>query len=643
MDIIQVLPNSVANQIAAGEVIQRPASIIKELVENAVDAGATRIQVLVVDAGKTSIQVVDNGCGLSITDARLAFERHATSKIRRTEDLFALSTMGFRGEALPSIAAVAQVTLTTRRENDELGTKVFISGSKITGQEPTACPVGANFLVENLFYNVPVRRRFLKSNTTELNNIITAFLRIALVYPEITFSLHSNGQELYNVKAQSLHQRILDIFGKKLNQELLQIDVTTTLCGIKGFVGKPESAHKKGVQQYFFVNGRFMRHSYFQKAVVSAYERLIPVGETVPYFIYFTMKPEDIDVNIHPTKTEIKFQDEQSVWQILAAAVKEAVGRFNDIPSIDFDTEGRPEIPIFDVGYTPKAPSSGINSSYNPFKMTSQPVASRVNIPEVDIPEDWEKLYEGLELGNIPSSHPTEQDLFSDSSSPTPSYTNTVENGSFTATHSPVSELPTDIPIEKSPSHYQYKGQYIMTSVTTGLMLIDQERAHMRILYEKYMKQMEEKTMPSQKILFPEMIQLTPSQKTVAPLLIPEMEAIGFEISNLDGGTYSINAVPAGLEGINIPRLVNDMAEGVILLNDSSGKGVKDTLREDVFSSIALSMARSAAIPYGQVLSNEEMENLVNELFACSNFNYTPDGKKILAVIDQSTIDDALN
>ena len=341
-DVIQVLPDSVANQIAAGEVIQRPASVIKELVENAVDAGADTINVIVVDAGRTSIQVIDNGKGMSETDARLSFERHATSKIRKADDLFALHTMGFRGEALASIAAVAQVTLRTRMDSDEIGTQLNISGGKVVSQTPVSAPVGSNFMVENLFFNLPARRKFLKSNTTELNNILQAFERIVLVYPQIRFTLHSNGVEVFNLRSCNLRQRIVDVFGKRFNQDILPVDVTTTVCQITGFVGKPESSKKKCSHQYFFVNGRYMKHAYFHKAVQSAFERLIPVGEQVPYFIYLEVAPENIDVNIHPTKTEIKFEDEQTIWQILIAAVKEAIGKFNNVPSIEFDTQGKP-------------------------------------------------------------------------------------------------------------------------------------------------------------------------------------------------------------------------------------------------------------------------------------------------------------
>ncbi len=316
-DIIQLLPDTVANQIAAGEVIQRPASVVKELVENSVDAGATHVDVLITDAGRTSVRVVDDGKGMSETDARLSFERHATSKIRKADDLFALQTMGFRGEALASIAAVAQIELKTRQPNEDVGTQLSISGGRFVDQQPCACPVGCDMSVGNLFYNVPVRRKFLKSNATELNNVIAAFERIVLVYPQIAFRLYSNEAELFGLKPGSLRQRIVDVFGKRLNQDLLPLDVDTTMCKLSGFVGKPESARKKGAKQFFFVNGRYMKHPYFHKAVMTAYERLLPVGEQIPYFIYLEVPAEDIDVNIHPTKTEIKFENEQAIWQIL--------------------------------------------------------------------------------------------------------------------------------------------------------------------------------------------------------------------------------------------------------------------------------------------------------------------------------------
>ncbi|MCR5077854.1 MAG: DNA mismatch repair endonuclease MutL [Prevotella sp.] len=614
-DIIQLLPDSVANQIAAGEVIQRPASVIKELVENAVDAGARTINVLVVDAGRTSIQVIDDGKGMSETDARLSFERHATSKIRKADDLFSLHTMGFRGEALASIAAVAQIELRTRMESDELGTHLSIAGSRFTGQEPCSCPVGSNFLVENLFYNVPARRKFLKSNTTELNNIITAFERIVLVYPHIAFTLHSNGTELFSLRACNFRQRIVEVFGKRLNQDLLPIGVDTSLCRIHGFVGKPESARKKAPQQYFFVNDRYMKHPYFHKAVITAFDRLIPQGEQVPYFLYFEVPAENIDVNIHPTKTEIKFENEQAIWQILLAAVKEAVGKFNDVPAIDFDTEGKPDIPVFNPNMGMPAPKLDFNPQYNPFKQTAQsrkPVA----------PEGWEGLYAGL--GTEPEIR--QSDLFGqDDMAAGADGDGTIVPSAATA---PAAESMIE---EKSPSHYQYKGSYIMTAVKSGLMIIDQHRAHVRILYEEYLRQLSAHKSHSQKVLFPEMVQFSAADTVTLEKILPEMAEMGFQLDSLGGGSYAVNAVPAGIEGLNIVMLINDMVASVT----EKGTGVKD----EIDRTLALSLARNAAIPQGQVLGNTEMENIVNELFACSNVNYTPSGKPVIAIMKQQDIE----
>ena len=591
-DIIQLLPDSVANQIAAGEVIQRPASVIKELVENAVDAGARNIRVMVTDAGRTSIQVIDDGCGMSETDARLAFERHATSKIRQADDLFALHTMGFRGEALPSIAAVSQVELVTRMEGEEIGTKLMLQGSRVVGQEPVACPVGSNFRVDNLFFNVPARRKFLKSNATELNNILVAFERIVLVYPNIHFTLYSNQQELLNLRAGSLRQRIVDVFGKKAGQELLPIDVDTVLCRISGFVAKPEAARKKGGHDYFFVNGRYMRHPYFHRAVVGAYERLVPEGMQPPYFIYFDVSPAEIDVNIHPTKTEIKFENEQGIFQVLSAAVKDALGRFCDIPTIDFNTEGRPDIPVFDPQRDAiRTPKVQYNPAYNPFEKNStlSPSSGGSSIPSSPVMPD-------RELG-----------LFGDE---TPS------------------TLPTS---EMSPVHYQYKGRYIMTAVKSGLMIIDQHRADVRICYERNMERFAQRQGSTQRLLFPEMIQFSPSETVLMERFLPDLCSMGFDISNLGGGSYAIAGIPVGIDAVDPLSLLRNM------ITDDVEKGIGN--EGELHTSLALSMARNTAIAYGQVLTNEEMERVVNELFACSNANYTPDGRPILSILPQQDIE----
>lgn len=651
-DIIQLLPDSVANQIAAGEVIQRPASVIKELVENSIDAGATLINVVCVDSGRTSIQVTDNGKGMSETDARLSFERHATSKIRQADDLFNLHTMGFRGEALASIAAVAQVELRTRRPDDDLGTALTIAGSRFVSQEPVQCPVGCNFTISNLFYNVPVRRKFLKSNTTELNNIVTAFERIALVYPNVAFTLYNNQTELYNLKAGGLRQRIVDVIGKKINQHLLPIDIDTTMCKISGFVGKPESARKKGARQFFFVNGRYMKHPYFHKAIMTAYERLVPEGEQIPYFIYFTVNPTDIDVNIHPTKTEIKFENEQTVWQILTAAVRDAVGMFNDVTAIEFDTEGQPDIPA--LGAMPQAdisaPKVQYNPAYNPF---NEPSAQRSSAA----PDNWEQLYEGLSsahsrqqsapslFGNdtggvIQSRSNVANKPFADNgivlskgfSKPDGLNAESAEFNALSADTDMLSASTEPSPLEeKSPTHYQYKGRYIMTSVKSGLMIVDQYRAHTRILYEGYIEQMQKRRPSSQKPLFPDTIHFSASDKVVVEAVMPELQNIGFELTPNEEGDYTITAVPSGLDGLDYVALVQDLV--------ASAREKTTSAIDDINHSIALELARNAAVTYGQVLTNAEMENIVNSLFACSNFSYTPDGKKILTMLRQTDLE----
>ena len=605
-DIIHLLPDSVANQIAAGEVIQRPASVIKELVENAVDAGAKHIDVVVEDAGKTSIRVVDDGKGMSVTDARLAFERHATSKIREASDLFALRTMGFRGEALASIAAVAQVELTTRCEGSDLGTCVCISGSEVISQEPVSSPVGSNFMVKNLFFNVPARRKFLKSNQTELSNILQEFERIALVHEDISFSLTHNNTLMLSLPHSTLRERIATVFGKKMNEQLLAVEVETSLVKITGYVGKPETSRKKGSHQYFFVNGRYMRHPYFHKAVMEPFEKLIPVGEQVSYFLYFEVDPANIDVNIHPTKTEIKFENELAVWQIIGAAIKESLGRFNAVPTIDFDTEGIPEIPTFTSHYNHqsiKAPSVDVNPNFNPFK-SDRSVSYKQDVM------NWETLY---------SVERTNEKLFDVADDFMPM----EEDLSLS------SELSGEM--EKSTQHYQYKGKYVMTAVKSGLMIVDQNRAHIRVLYDRYRVQMENGTGVSQRLLFPEMIQFPPSEGVVLEHLMDDMQRLGFELSVLGGGSFSINAIPSGVDGLNSVELVRN------IVRSSIEKGCN--IEEDVRHYIALSLAKSAAIPYGQILSNEEMEALINDLFVCVNPNQTPDGKIVVAILEQNDLE----
>ena len=627
-DIIHLLPDSVANQIAAGEVIQRPASVIKELVENAIDADAQNIQVLVMDAGKTSIQIIDDGKGMSETDARLAFERHATSKIREASDLFALRTMGFRGEALASIAAVAQIELKTRLESEELGTKLVIAGSKFESQEAISCSKGSNFSVKNLFFNIPARRKFLKANSTELSNILAEFERIALVHPEVAFSLYSNDSELFNLPVSPLRQRIMAVFGKKLNQQLLNIEVNTTMAKITGYVAKPETARKKGAHQYFFVNGRYMRHPYFHKAVMEAYEQLIPAGEQVSYFIYFEVDPANIDVNIHPTKTEIKFENEQAIWQILSAAVKESLGKFSAIPSIDFDTEDMPEIPAFEQNLSPVPPKVRYDSDYNPFKTSiGSSNGGSYSRPKVE----WEGLYSGLTRASKMNESQPEPDIDWEAPFSTKKLMNAEEN--TTSTVSVVSSvLYADEPvIEKGNLHLQFKGRFILTSVKSGLMLIDQHRAHIRVLFDRYLVQIRQKQGVSQGVLFPEILQLPASESAVLQSILDDLLAIGFDLSNLGGGSYAINGIPAGVEGVNPVELVRNM------LHTAMEKG--SDVKEEIQNILALTLARAAAIVYGQVLSNDEMISLVDSLFACPSPNYTPDGKTVLTTIKEEDIE----
>ncbi len=619
-DIIRLLPDSVANQIAAGEVIQRPASVIKELVENSIDAGATEINILITDSGRTNIQVIDNGKGMSETDARLSFERHATSKIQSAQDLFALRTMGFRGEALASIAAVAQVELKTRTSDEELGTYICISGSKVESQEPVSCTVGSNFSVKNLFYNVPARRKFLKSNQVELNNIMNEFERIVLVHPEIAFTLHSNNIELYQLTTEGLRPRIMRVFGKKINQQILPVEVETNLVNINGYIGKPEAARKKGAHQYFFVNNRFMKHPYFHHAVMEAYANLIPQGEQVPYFIYFTVDPAAIDVNIHPTKTEIKFENETAIWQILLSAIKESLGMFNEVPSIDFDTAGMPldlsEGNVFNQNESaPKAPVVEVNNNYNPF---DKPYTGNNHLrPNVE----WETLYGGLEKAATRQRLSPEEGNSESDVSPL-----SVEEMSGTKTAAGKDDEYCD----KSLKQYQYKGRYILTSVKSGLMIIDQRRAHIRILYDRYMSRMSNSKTATQKVLFPEVVEFSPKDAAFVDSIIDELSAIGFDLSNLGGGSYSINGIPDGCEESPAGKLLQE------IVADAMQSG---SVRGEMHKAIALSMAKSSAIAYGQTLSDEEIIKIVDDLFVTESPTYTPDGKLILTVVKDNDID----
>ena len=605
-DIIHLLPDSIANQIAAGEVIQRPASVVKELVENAIDAEATHIQIVIKDAGRTIIQVIDNGKGMSETDARMAFERHATSKIQEAGDLFALTTMGFRGEALPSISAIAQVEIKNRTSDREVGPLIKITGSRVESQEPTSAPEGTCITVKNLFFNVPARRKFLKRNETERRNILVEIERVALAHPDIEFTLIDDGVTLLQLPATGLRQRITQLIGKKIDQQLLEINIDTTLVKIFGYITKPEFARKRGSNQFFFANGRYMRHPYFHKAITVAFENLIQPTERPNYFIYIQVDPDTIDVNIHPTKTEIKFENEQAIWQILMVSIKESLGKFNAVPSIDFDTEGSIPIPVFDKERQIRSPQVNVDPNYNPFKQRAYTPPPRMN---------WEELYKDFEK---------DVDIAADDED------ENRETSPLNFTKELESNLP-EMHSDAFPDYYQYKQKYIFTSVKSGLMIIDQRRAHIRILFDKYLESIVQKKGISQRVLFPEMIELSASEAAIIPSIKEDLESLGFEISNLGNNTYAIQGVPSEIENPDVARLIKTMLANII----ETGLDVKSEIQEK----LALSFARSVAINYGKPLSVEEITDIVNRLFACPTPNFTPDGKKILTVLDDEDMD----
>jgi len=605
-DIIQLLPDSVANQIAAGEVIQRPASVVKELVENAIDAGATQIKVNIKDAGRTLIQIIDNGCGMSDTDARMAFERHATSKIRSADDIFAIRTMGFRGEALASIAAIAEVELRTKEHDQDLGTFIHISGSTIITQEPVRCDNGTNFQIKNLFFNVPARRKFLKSNPAELKHIINEIQRIALANPEISISLHHNGSAIHELSGSNKRVRIVSLFGKNINQNLIPIDTETSLVKLTGFIGQPKHARKTFGEQFFFVNKRYMKHPFFHKAIMQAYEKILPPDAIPSYFIYFDLNPADIDVNIHPTKTEIKFENESAIWQILQASVREALGKFNIVPSIDFDQAGSVDIPMpmhhFDEVSMPEIK---INPNYNPFdspnptksysgsgnSFSPRPATERPNT------SNWQSLYKGLE-----------PDLSSEAEQP--------------------ADEPVQFRIEEQQtvkSSVQFKNKYILTPVKSGLMVIDQKRAHERILYERLMQVLENHEVASQQQLFPETFELNASDATLLTSILPDLRSLGFDIRDFGKNSFIINGTPGVLNTSSPIEIIETLLEEY---KNSSGN-LQDKARETV----AISLAQASAIPYGHTLKPREINELIDNLFACQTPNFSPKGKKILSIM----------
>ena len=613
-DVIKLLPDSVANQIAAGEVIQRPASVIKELVENAIDAQASHVQIILKDAGRTLIQIIDDGVGMSETDARLAFERHSTSKIRTADDLFTLHTMGFRGEALASIAAISQVELRTRRHDEQLGTRLLINASQCESQEPDMCPVGSNFMIKNIFFNVPARRKFLKSNQVELNNIVKEFEKLALINNEVEFTLIHNGTVMYKLLKGSFRQRIAALMGNSIDQQLLPVSIDTTLVKVQGYVGKPENARKRNALQFMFVNGRFMRHPYFHKAVMTAYDQLIPEGEQPNYFLRFTVDPQAIDVNIHPTKTEIKFEDEMPIWQILAAGVKETLGRFSEVPSIDFDTQDAPTIPAYSNHVEVHHPEIEVDIAYNPFKENASSGPARHQRPSAGnaAVSNWDELFANFERKKREG---LEQQ---DGGEPQP----VVEAAG---------EQENQLPLGHLHSVYlQLKGRYILSPAKSGLMVIDQHRAHVRILFDRYIGGIHAGNLSSQAVLFPEVLHLGAAQSVTLEGLLPEMEQLGFSLSHLSGNDWSINAIPSGLDGVDASTMVNNIIASV----DDGGAPVKKRILEH----LASSLAQSAAIPVGRTLMQEEMEVLVADLLKLPEPNYTPDGKTIITVIPMEQI-----
>lgn len=608
-DIIRLLPDSVANQIAAGEVIQRPASVVKELVENALDAGATGIVIHIKDAGKTLIQVTDNGCGMSPVDARMSFERHATSKINSANDLFAIRTMGFRGEALASIAAIADVELRTKRQEDETGTFLHINATKVIIQEPAGCNNGSSIQVKNLFFNVPARRKFLKADSTELKLIIQEVQRMAIPNPEIAFSLHHNNTLLYELPASVLRKRIVNLFGKSVNLALVPLESQTTVVSLWGYVGLPRYARRIMGEQFFFVNRRFMRHSYFNRAVMQAYEKLLP-AETFPsYFIFLEIDPGAIDINVHPTKTEIKFEDERTIWQILNAAVREALGKHNLVPSIDFDQEGSLDIPLPPrPGQEIHIPQIEINPSYNPFSSTSQSGGQpqRLSSPrEQSNLRNWESLYTGMEGART----------------------------GFGLPESPGMQIPFSEPnlAFSGKKILQLKHKYLILPVKSGMMVIDQKRAQERILFERFIEVMQSEKVATQQILFPYTFELNPADTGLFKEILPDVTSLGFDIREFGKNTFIINGIPGILESSSPVDLVEKLLEEF----KTSPVDARERVREQV----AISLAKASATDYGVELQPEEMDHLVDQLFACSSPNFSPDGKPVLTIIPMEDIE----
>lgn len=601
-DIIRVLPDSVANQIAAGEVIQRPASVVKELVENAVDAGASDIQVIIKDAGKTLIQVIDNGSGMSETDVRMAFERHATSKITKADDLFSLQTMGFRGEALPSICAISEVEVKTRPADSSIGTKLVILGSKVVTQEPYVCEKGTIISVRKIFFNVPARRKFLKSDNVELSNIMREFERLALVNNNIRMRLDT-GTKLLDLKAASLRLRIEDLWkGNLKSDHLIPIDVDTSLVRIEGFVTRPEFARRRNPLQYLIVNGRNMRHPYFHKAIVHCFDNLI-ASDTAPcYFLKFTVDPSTIDVNIHPTKNEIKFEYEQQIWPIIVSAIKTALGKYSAVPSIDFSIDPVPVVPQGNNSFTPP-PSIDYRSDYNPFNSGAG--------QNTKVPSNWQKLYDNLkaENSNNHNSKPTQYSFFN----------------------------PGNSEDEVAPTCLQFATKYIVTSSREGVRIIDQHRAHVKILFSDYLAQIKRQDIVVQSVMFPETLQLTDSEQAVLLGMADELKNIGFGLEHYGDTSWRVTTLPTLIKNIDACDILKRIIDSVSA--DSVNYGNEGDVAASLQDKMALIMARSAAIRRGQKLSVVEMEDIITRLFSLPDPALTPDGLPVYITLDESQIE----
>ncbi len=617
-DFIRLLPDSVANQIAAGEVIQRPASAVKELMENAIDAGSTQIKLIIKDAGRTLIQVIDNGTGMTVTDARMCFERHATSKIREAKDLFAIRTLGFRGEALASIAAVAQVELRTRKEADELGTSVIIEGSRIKSQESVSCPKGTSISARNLFFNIPARRNFLKSDSVEFRHILEEFQRIALVHPDVELSLVHNEKPVFQLSKVNLRQRIVHLFGSNINEKLLPVDMKTEQVQIFGFIGKPEAAKRTRGEQYFFANGRFIRHSYLHHAVEQAFEELLPESAIPSYFLFIEVDPLTIDVNIHPTKTEVNFQHGPLLYGSMRSAVKHALGMFTLTPILDFEREAIFDHPL-PPGHEVKAPTIRINPDYNPFNQV-KPVLQKPTEGLRANRDEWEKVYEIVRSSNDLEPGANKSELFE------------TDLSSATRNNHPTELMVNSFPAAKL---IQVQNRYIISNVKSGLLIVDQQRAHERILFEQISTMLEKEPGTQQLNLFPITIQLSMVDSDILIEIKNDLCKLGFDINELGGGSFVVNSIPASLPIKAIEEFI-----GEILEDYKKNKVEPGSAGRVKFAGI---LAKTIAVKSGKVLQTEEMQSLIDQLFACKVPDMAPDGKQILRILNQIEIEKLLH